>query len=230
MPPCIDGQHLSLEQLQAYTRPSNASVAAVTQWLQKHQGVESFSFTPSDSFVSVTLPLWQAERMLNTKFGIFKHENGAEILRTLETHLPEDVHSHISKLLVPMELDVNSVLEGVIAPTTYFDNFRHHASQVKQVQQVRTARLAHAGKAAKAIKKACPKGGCTAAVEAACVANAITPACLQAVYNVNYTPKVPKKQNLAVTVSLILSGEGQASHASVGLPRAILQHQGLEPF
>jgi hypothetical protein len=87
-----------------------------------------------------------------------------------------------------------------MAPTTYFDNFRHHASQVKQVQQVRTARLAHAGKAAKASKKACPKGGCTAKVEAACVANAITPACLQAVYNVNYTPKVPQKQKLGVTV------------------------------
>jgi hypothetical protein len=104
MSPFIDGQHLTLEELHAYTRPSNASVAAVTQWLQRHQGVESFSFTPSDSFVSVTLPLWQAERMLNTKFGIFKHENGAEILRTLETHLPEDVHPHISRPLVLMKL------------------------------------------------------------------------------------------------------------------------------
>jgi hypothetical protein len=66
-----------------------------------------------------------------------------------------------------------------------------HASQGNQ-------RMASAAAAPAARAAACPAGACSNKVVAACDPMNITPACLQAVYNINYTPKVPQLQSQSI--------------------------------
>lgn len=88
-------QWLSKEQVEAYARPSEDSLRAVTNWLNKN-GLDSTSLTGSSDWMSISVPVSTANRMLNTTFARFEHpETGTQVIRTLEYSLPETVAPHI---------------------------------------------------------------------------------------------------------------------------------------
>ncbi|EJD49914.1 subtilisin-like protein [Auricularia subglabra TFB-10046 SS5] len=121
-------QWLSKEQVESYARPSAESLRAVTGWLSDHSLV-STSITPSGDWMSISVPVSTANRMLNATFAPFVHsETGARIVRTLEYSLPEAVSSHIrlihpttSFAFAPRPRKQIVTSEGALAPRVVAD-------------------------------------------------------------------------------------------------------------
>ncbi|KAF9482612.1 subtilisin-like protein [Pholiota conissans] len=171
------GQHLSKEEVEAFTAPHANSVGAVDEWLEFH-GIDPSSVkrTPAGEWVTLRVSVAQAERMLGTKYNVYRHaKSGEDVVRTLSYSLPKELHNHVD----------------VIAPTTYFGtlrsmkatNFVQHDVKPLSAAEIHEASLAPVS---------------NAAVPSSC-ARTITPACLRALYNTAaYTPAATGTNKLGV--------------------------------
>ncbi|EJD43708.1 subtilisin-like protein [Auricularia subglabra TFB-10046 SS5] len=100
------GKHLSKEQVEALVAPHPTTVSIVEDWLATH-GIapSSCSRSPAGDWLYVTVPVSQAERMLDTKYNVFHNgASGNRIVRALSYSLPRLLHDHID----------------VVQPTTMF--------------------------------------------------------------------------------------------------------------
>lgn len=67
----------------------------VNAWLAE-EGLSSTPLTPSGDWISVSVPVAQANRMFGAQFGAFTHApSGARLVRTMEYSLPADVAPHV---------------------------------------------------------------------------------------------------------------------------------------
>ncbi|KDQ16562.1 hypothetical protein BOTBODRAFT_252534 [Botryobasidium botryosum FD-172 SS1] len=100
------GSHLSKEEVEALVAPQPESLAHVEEWLASHGfAVDALDRSPARDWITIVVPVHQAESMLNTKYHVYKHtESGMEIVRTQSYSLPEYLHPHVD----------------VIQPTTMF--------------------------------------------------------------------------------------------------------------
>jgi len=91
------GQHFSKEEVDNLVRPDESASALIDEWL-KDNGIESSqcSYSSAKDWVSVSLPVSQVENMLDTKYSVYKHEDGTSMIRTTSWSLPEHLHEHIS--------------------------------------------------------------------------------------------------------------------------------------
>jgi len=104
--------HLNREQVERLRAPHPDSTRVIDEWLAYH------SITPSDNsarrskagdWVTVRVTVEQAERLLGTKYHVYKHNvSRNQVVRTLSYSLPEELLCHID----------------VVAPTTYFGTLR----------------------------------------------------------------------------------------------------------
>ena len=97
--------------MEALIAPHPTSLSLVESWLASHDIdlTTAVQHSGSSSWLSLRIPVAQAERMLNTKYSIFYHPStSSHIVRTMEYSLPRDLHSHID----------------VISPTTYFGSMK----------------------------------------------------------------------------------------------------------
>jgi tripeptidyl-peptidase-1 len=133
--------------------------------------VSSLSRTDAGDWVTVTVPIGKVEKMLDTKYGVYKHvDTGETIVRTTSYSLPTVLHEHVS----------------VIAPTTYFGTTRAMRSNIHAQEP--------ADDEVPALKAASPPGQ----VPDSCV-KSITPACLSALYNATgYVPTATCENVLGV--------------------------------
>ena len=85
------GQHLSNEEVNRIVAPRAADLATVRGFLAKHStNVQSAS--PNSDFITVALPVEEAERMLSASYSAFTHpKTGAIVHRTTAYSLPADV-------------------------------------------------------------------------------------------------------------------------------------------
>jgi tripeptidyl-peptidase-1 len=86
-------------------KPTDDALDLVHDWLFEH-GIEAsdLSYSPAKDWIKVSLPVSEAESLLDTEYSIFEHEQGGQIVRTPEWSLPKHLHEHID----------------VIQPTTSF--------------------------------------------------------------------------------------------------------------
>jgi tripeptidyl-peptidase-1 len=90
------GKHLSQEEVDAHTRPSEATLSAVKTWL-KQQGLTKQALRPGhDGVLTVRLSVAKAQNLLQTPFGIYVSETGQRVVRSAEYSLPLAVHEHIA--------------------------------------------------------------------------------------------------------------------------------------
>lgn len=171
------GQHLTKEEVEAFTAPHPASVDAVDAWLDFH-GVDASALerTPAGEWVTLRVSVAQAERMLGTKYNVYHHsKSGEDVVRALSYSLPKELHSHVD----------------VIAPTTYFGTLRSMKSTSfvqHDVAPISAAEL----KAASLVPVS------NAVVPSTCT-KTITPACLRALYNTSsYVPTQTATNKLGV--------------------------------
>ncbi|KAH9023374.1 tripeptidyl peptidase A [Lactarius pseudohatsudake] len=173
------GEHLSKEDVEALVAPHPSSVNAVHEWLESH-GIkkEACHRSPAGDWVTVRLPVAQAEKMLGTEFRVWKHtQDGDVLVRTTEYSLPAHLDEHIE----------------LIQPTTAFNRAKGQRT---------TFRFSPAPETASSSLSSDDKisvAGSGVTVDASCNTT-ITVSCLKQLYNaVDYVPKATDKNAIALT-------------------------------
>ncbi|KAJ3996969.1 peptidase S8/S53 domain-containing protein [Lentinula boryana] len=102
------GRHLSKAEVEDLVAPSEESTQLVNAWL-KSLGIEDANTyrTPAQDWIVVDLTVRVAEKMLDTSYNVWKHDDGDLIIRTTSYSLPEHLVDHID----------------LIQPTTMFARF-----------------------------------------------------------------------------------------------------------
>lgn len=88
------GQHLSHEEVNAIVAPSEEALEAVQSWLADH-GITDWVHNHAKDMIHCSIPIEKAERLLDTEYHVYKHEDGSEINRAPEWSLPEFLHEHV---------------------------------------------------------------------------------------------------------------------------------------
>lgn len=81
------GQHLSQEEVNELIKPSEEGLDLVHEWLITN-GVDKFDYSPAKDWVNIYISVEDAERLLDTEYSVFQHDDGSYIVRTPEWSLP----------------------------------------------------------------------------------------------------------------------------------------------
>lgn len=139
------------------------------EWLAA-AGIEDFEHTPAEDWIRVVLSVEHAERLLDTEYYTYEHEDGTRLVRATAWSLPLHLHSHID----------------TIQPTTSF--FRTGAAKAKFVDSPPFFRQGHY------------KPGDDRHIDSLCDINSVTPECFMALYNTKgYVPKAAGKNQIGFT-------------------------------
>lgn len=162
--------------MKALVKPRPETVGLVQSWLD-HYDVQPISESTNGDFVTLRVTVEQAERMLGTKYNVYRHDLTSEyIVRTMGYSIPRDVHGHVD----------------VVTPTTYFGTMRsmkatHFLSPNANIIQDDID-----------FQKDIHKLGNLASVPASC-GRTITPSCLRSLYNTaSYTVKANATNKLGI--------------------------------
>ncbi|KJA29771.1 hypothetical protein HYPSUDRAFT_126627 [Hypholoma sublateritium FD-334 SS-4] len=175
------GEHLSKEEVEDLVAPHSNSLSAVDEWLSEFNLKEDdIARSPAKDWVVLTIPVSLAEKMLNTKYYVWKHgKTGNELVRTTSYSLPSHLDSHIE----------------VVQPTTMFGQFKPAKSMISILETVDTAVNTAISKVAQIITG----GNSNLTVDASCNTT-ITVTCLQQIYNaVGYVPSNSTKNSIGIT-------------------------------
>ncbi|KJA29732.1 hypothetical protein HYPSUDRAFT_126973, partial [Hypholoma sublateritium FD-334 SS-4] len=170
------GQHLSKEEVEQLVAPRPASLDAVNTWLGTFgYSEDEFTRSPAKDWISLKVPVSVAEKMLDTKYHVWKHiDSGDFLVRTTSYSLPKHLHDHIE----------------LIQPTTMFGRFKPEKSTVYSATRVPST-----------ISQDSSASISTASgisVDASCNST-ITITCLQQLYNaVGFTPSA-KGNSIGIT-------------------------------
>lgn len=93
------GQHLKAAEVHKLLEPSDETLDQVHEWLADY-GVDKskLAYSPAKDWISVTLPIADVEQMLNTKYSVYRHDDGSEVVRTPKWSLPLHLHDHIDTI------------------------------------------------------------------------------------------------------------------------------------
>ena len=169
------GQHLSVEEVDDLVKPSSDALESVHDWLQDHEiSTQSLDYSPAKDWIKVYLPVGQAEALLQTKYSVYRHEDGTHLIRTPEWALPEGLHDHIE----------------TVQPTNSF-------LRTAPKSNVEPLDLVARGIDASSPDPANPPSDLT--VQNACNLTFVTPLCLRKFYGtLGYKPKVPGKNRMGI--------------------------------
>ncbi|KAJ6490995.1 family S53 protease [Mycena sanguinolenta] len=89
------GQHLTLEEVAEYVKPTDETSAAVSTWLSENN-IDAKPVTPAGDMLEIKIPVSQANDLLSAEFSAFTHaETGKIIIRTLQYSLPAPLTQHV---------------------------------------------------------------------------------------------------------------------------------------
>ncbi|KAF8261845.1 tripeptidyl peptidase A [Lactarius quietus] len=173
------GKHLSKADVEALVAPHASSVDAVYRWLESHDiQKEACHRSSAGDWVTVHVPVAQAEEMLGTEFRVWKHAlDGDVLVRTTEYSLPAYLDKHIE----------------LVQPTTAFNRAKEQRTTFRFTPAIDTAPppITPGGEIT------VPSSGVT--VDASCKST-ITVSCLKQLYNaVGYVPKAENKNAIGFT-------------------------------
>ncbi|KAJ7457795.1 family S53 protease-like protein [Mycena latifolia] len=132
-------QWLSMEEVKAFVQPSQETVSTFNAFASAN-GLKPTVISPNGDWVSITLPVSQANKLFAAQFEVFAHPSMTEtVTRTLSVSLPSELVGHVdvlhpttefvepnARLAPPMRtLDKrapaascnSSVASGVVTPT-----------------------------------------------------------------------------------------------------------------
>lgn len=78
-----------------FVKPSDKSLKLVREWLHEFVDADRIEYSPANDFLSFTLPVEKVETLLDTKYFVYRHNDGFEIVRTPEWKLPMHLHDHV---------------------------------------------------------------------------------------------------------------------------------------
>jgi len=146
-----------------------------------HNPESQLTRSSSGDWISLSLSVGQLERMLGAKYHVYKHSTTEiTVIRTTSYSLPSILHDHIT----------------TVSPSTYFGQPKpqHKTSFVEYIGEVVS------GDANRATNLATNHvaGAINPTVSPTCK-DQITPSCLNALYNISYTPVSTDRNSLGVT-------------------------------
>lgn len=165
------GLHLSKAEVDELVKPSDEALELVHEWLLDHD-VEQWKlqYSAAKDFIKLSLPVAEAERLLDTKYFIFEHVDGTRLVRTSEYSLPAHLHEHV----------------GVITPTNQFLRKRPMSKDIRVYP------------GSYSLPSLVPEPT-ESSVAAVCNFSLVTPDCLRTIYGtINYTAQVPGKNKVAL--------------------------------
>ncbi|MCJ1442334.1 MAG: hypothetical protein MMC23_002828 [Stictis urceolatum] len=174
------GQHLGVAEVENLIKPSDEALDLVHEWLADH-GISSdrLGYTPAKDWVRLTIPVSEAERLLDTKYSIFLHNDGDYLVRTPKWSLPQHLHSHID----------------AIQPTNSFFRPMARSKDLKTVKPLADFTPGDFQVPAQNLNTLS-----NPTVATACNASAVTPLCLRTLYKtLDYKPKAAGKNKVALT-------------------------------
>ncbi|KAF9645510.1 subtilisin-like protein [Thelephora ganbajun] len=175
------GQHLTKGEVEILSTPHPDSTSLVEDWLSHYGLLNSpecqLTRSSSGDWISLSIPAGQLEQMLGTKYHVYKHTaTETTLIRTTSYNLPSILHEHVT----------------VVTPSTYFG---------RPKPQDKTSFIQSVGKT---LSETATDLGINDAHDAhkhtvspTCNSK-ITPSCLNALYNISYTPVSTKKNSLGV--------------------------------
>ncbi|KAF9480670.1 subtilisin-like protein [Pholiota conissans] len=172
------GEHLSKEEVEELVAPHPESLNMVNEWLSSFGFKdEDLARSPAKDWITLKVPVSIAEKMLDTKYHVWKHvESGDYLVRTTSYSLPTNLHAHID----------------LIQPTTMFGRFKSEKSSIFSAVPIPDS-LVQANNAIGTIEAASG-----VSVDASCN-QTITITCLQELYNaVGFKPSA-KGNSIGIT-------------------------------
>lgn len=93
------GQHLSQNQVNDLVKPHDETLSQVHDWLLENdiQGSQ-LKYSPAKDWIQVDLPVIAVERLLDTRYSLYRHEDGSHLVRTTQWSLPRNLHEHIDTI------------------------------------------------------------------------------------------------------------------------------------
>ena len=167
-----------MEEVNELVKPADSALELVHEWLLEH-GIkkERLRYTPAQDWIQVSLPVSAVERLLDTEYSVYQHEDGSHLVRTSKWSLPAHLHEHI---------------EAVVPTNSFF----RPAPRRSTVMTVDSPGLS---KAALQLPSASNPSS-DLSVAQVCNATNVTPLCLRTLYGtVDYTPQVPGKNRVGLT-------------------------------
>ena len=165
------GQHLSEHDVAKLVQPSEDALTAVHEWLEDH-AVETtqLKYTAAKDWIITSLPISKIEKMLDTKYSSYKHEDGSIIVRAPEWSLPTHLHKHID----------------TIQPTNSFFRATPKISTLETVSKPSNGFQ--------------PQYYSNPNVSAVCNTSGVTPLCLRTLYGtLDYTPQAAGVNKVGLT-------------------------------
>ena len=93
------GQHLSAAYVNELVKPSHDTLKLVYDWLLDHNiTADTIRYSPAKDWIKVTLSVESVERLLDTNYSLFEHEDGSQIVRAPEWSLPVHLHEHVETI------------------------------------------------------------------------------------------------------------------------------------
>lgn len=184
------GKHLTPAEVQDLVKPSREVLSDVHDWLESH-GVDhaQLSYSPAKDWIKVRLPISDIERLLDTQYSVYEHQDGTQLVRAPAWSLPSHLHQHIQ----------------TIQPTNSFyrPNARRRALNTVQPND----EIGHESTPQLGGTPKLPRDNTLAQV---CNAKSVTPTCLRTLYGtIDYTPKASGKNRVALN-----NYDGQTSNRS----------------
>ncbi|KAF8160451.1 family S53 protease [Mycena galopus ATCC 62051] len=89
------GQHLTLEEVVDFVKPTDETLASVASWLSENN-ITSKPAAPARDLLEIKVPVSQANDLLSAEFSVFTHvKTGKTIIRTLQYSLPAQLTQHV---------------------------------------------------------------------------------------------------------------------------------------
>ncbi|EGO00779.1 hypothetical protein SERLA73DRAFT_159455 [Serpula lacrymans var. lacrymans S7.3] len=170
------GKHWTASQIAEAFAPSDETVSNVHSWLIDN-GFDSsrIRVTPAKSWIEVDATVEEAESLLRTEYNIYGHESGSEHVACESYHLPAHLIPHID----------------IVTPTVHFDaKLARRANAPPAVVNGKKPGMGNAPKTTGVVTNLLAgTDGCD---------QQITPACLQALYGLNYTPVSTSSNSIGI--------------------------------
>ncbi|TRX95570.1 hypothetical protein FHL15_003528 [Xylaria flabelliformis] len=164
------GQHLSADEVEELVKPTKETSDLVHEWLGDN-GIVPSSYSAAKDWITVTLPISDIERLLNTEYHIFQHKDGSKVARAPSWSLPNHLHDHID----------------TIQPTNSFFRARSHASQA----------FVDTGILSDPSLKSYPT---SPEIGAVCNTSSVTPQCFETLYKTKgYKPRAAGQNKIGFT-------------------------------
>ena len=91
------GEHLSFEEVNELVKPTDETLYLVHEWLFAN-GVSLFDYSPAKDWINIYLDVESAERLLDTEYSVFEHDDGTRLIRTSEWSLPQHLHDRVDTI------------------------------------------------------------------------------------------------------------------------------------